>query len=266
MVYRYHSREVKELVLWHRRRGYLADEDIRDVFDVSIASMYRWQDNVDKYGDVIRPRNPLQGRPMALTAPQLGSVLWAIDNDPSMFLDEIRDWVAISLDVDLSVASIQRIVSDCAYSYKLLRKTAAERDPERRADHHKYIQENILALMTEANFVRGDRYSLVGAIAVDGFVATRVVMGSVNGAEFFDFIIEEVLPAMKPFPQDKSVLLLDNCAIHKSDYLRQLVEDAGTSDCSISFFVLTYHISRLHDYLPSPVLARLQSYRGGLQC
>ncbi|KZV70238.1 hypothetical protein PENSPDRAFT_543418, partial [Peniophora sp. CONT] len=68
------------------------------------------------------------------------------------------------------------------------------------------------------------RYSLVGGLAVDGFVATRVVEGSVNGPEFFDFIVEDILPHMNEFPGDKSVLLLDNCAIHKSQYLREIVE------------------------------------------
>lgn len=32
---------------------------------------------------------------------------------------------------------------------------------------------------------------------------------------------------MRPFPQDRSVLILDNCAIHKSDTLRQMVEAKG---------------------------------------
>ena len=33
---------------------------------------------------------------------------------------------------------------------------------------------------------------------------------------------------MNPFPQDRSVLILDNCAIHKSELLVEAVEQKGT--------------------------------------
>ena len=35
------------------------------------------------------------------------------------------------------------------------------------------------------------------------------------------------LPQMNPYPQNKSVLILDNCAIHKSVALREVVEAKG---------------------------------------
>ncbi|KZV70239.1 hypothetical protein PENSPDRAFT_544121, partial [Peniophora sp. CONT] len=145
MVYRTHSREVKELVLWHRQQGHLDDDEICYIFDVSISSLNRWGNNVDEFGDVIRPRNPLQGRPPALSAPQLGELLRAIDGDPSMFLDELRDWILITHDIELHKNSVDRILKDVSYSYKLLRRAAAERDPVVRAAHHKYIVEHILA-------------------------------------------------------------------------------------------------------------------------
>ncbi|KZP32788.1 hypothetical protein FIBSPDRAFT_656379, partial [Athelia psychrophila] len=68
------------------------------------------------------------------------------------------------------------------------------------------------------------RFSMVAALSVDGYIATRVVPGSLDGDEFFDFIVHDVLPKMNPYPQDRSVLVLDNCAIHKSDALREVVE------------------------------------------
>ncbi|KAF8220664.1 hypothetical protein L208DRAFT_1066892, partial [Tricholoma matsutake] len=73
-------------------------------------------------------------------------------------------------------------------------------------------------------FVRGDCYSILAAMSVEGYVGTRIVPGSVDGDEFFDFIVNDILPQMNPFPQDRSVLILDNCAIHKSELLREVVE------------------------------------------
>ncbi|KAL1684457.1 hypothetical protein GGG16DRAFT_25050, partial [Schizophyllum commune] len=68
------------------------------------------------------------------------------------------------------------------------------------------------------------RYSILPALTLDGYIACRVVEGSVDGEEFFDFIITDVLPQMNAFPLPRSVLILDNCAIHKSEALRLAVE------------------------------------------
>jgi len=92
-------------------------------------------------------------------------------------------------------------------------------------------------------FVRGDRYSLAAALTKDGYIAARAVPGSFDSFEFFDFIAEEVvssqcylgaftvvdgqqLPQMKPFPDDRSVLILDNCRIHHNEALVELLHDA----------------------------------------
>ena len=42
-------------------------------------------------------------------------------------------------------------------------------------------------------FVRGDRYSLVAAITIEGYIATCVVPGSLNSFEFYNFIAEDVV-------------------------------------------------------------------------
>ena len=52
------------------------------------------------------------------------------------------------------------------------------------------------AILT-APFVRGDRYSLVAAMSKTGYLASRVVPGSLDSYEFFDFIVEEVVSAFR---------------------------------------------------------------------
>jgi hypothetical protein len=37
------------------------------------------------------------------------------------------------------------------------------------------------------------------------------------------------LPTMNPYPQSRSVLILDNCNIHKSKILQEIVEAYGQS-------------------------------------
>lgn len=43
-----------------------------------------------------------------------------------------------------------------------------------------------------APFRQGDRFSIVAALALEGYIAQRIVEGSVDGGEFFDFITEVV--------------------------------------------------------------------------
>jgi len=49
------------------------------------------------------------------------------------------------------------------------------------------------ALVLDAEFVLGDRWSILPALSLDGYIAARVVPGSVDAAEFFDFITEDVV-------------------------------------------------------------------------
>ena len=53
-----------------------------------------------------------------------------------------------------------------------------------------------------AQFVRGERFSIVAALTTDGYMDTSVVEVSVDGSEFFDFIIEKLVrssPSFDPF-------------------------------------------------------------------
>jgi len=40
---------------------------------------------------------------------------------------------------------------------------------------------------------RGVRYSILPAMTIDGYIAVRAVEGSIDGAEFFDFVVNDVV-------------------------------------------------------------------------
>ena len=44
-----------------------------------------------------------------------------------------------------------------------------------------------------AGFNRGEHYSILAPISVNGYVATRIIVGSVDSQEFFNFIIADVV-------------------------------------------------------------------------
>ena len=44
-----------------------------------------------------------------------------------------------------------------------------------------------------ANFVQGEQYSIVAALSLDGYEAVDIVLGSVDGEGFMDFIVNDVV-------------------------------------------------------------------------
>ena len=67
------------------------------------------------------------------------------------------------------------------------------------------------------------RYSILPAISLTGIVECMIEEGSFN-TELFLIFIEDLLSKMQPFPAPTSVIVMDNCAIHKSPEIRELIE------------------------------------------
>jgi len=66
---------------------------------------------------------------------------------------------------------------------------------------------------------------------VKGYIAWRVIQGSFTSALFNAFVEEEVLPLCTSFPGPRSVLVLDNASIHRSQVCFPILIDV---------FMLTY--------------------------
>ena len=138
-----------------------------------------------------------------------------------MYLQEIQTWVAIHQEVGMSKSSLAVLIEDVGFSYKSLHKAAAERNEDERVEFRAWAQETLVPEMIvtadesskddrtiyrhwgrspsgmraplSTRFVHGVRYSLIAAMGVDGYVSTRVVEGSVDTTEFFDFILGDIV-------------------------------------------------------------------------
>ena len=64
---------------------------------------------------------------------------------------------------------------------------------------------------------RSKNFSLLPAMSVDGLFAASVFEGSVTKEIFNDFVKYKVLPHCNPFPAAKSVIVMDNANIHRSE-------------------------------------------------
>ncbi|CAG8760768.1 4158_t:CDS:2, partial [Rhizophagus irregularis] len=68
-------------------------------------------------------------------------------------------------------------------------------------------------------FVCGRRYTIEGALCLNGLLAYAIQEGPINSNNYNDFVENILLPKMNAYPDPYSVLVLDNAFIHKGQHL-----------------------------------------------
>ncbi|GES89074.1 hypothetical protein GLOIN_2v1434041 [Rhizophagus clarus] len=81
-------------------------------------------------------------------------------------------------------------------------------------------------------FVRGKRYTILPALTLDGFVAVDIFEGACNKKRFIDFILDQVVPIMNPYPSSNNVIVMDNARIYHDVNLISILEGLG---CRVIF-------------------------------
>ena len=143
MVYRYISPDMKRRALFLIQNG-RSMEDIVEALGVSSRSVTRWEDNYEDYGCVNRP-SAIRGRPRTLDTFMTEDLRQLIDETPSLFLDEIGEWLAIYHDQPISTTALHMNLQDLGLTRKRLRRIAAERDEIARAEWRHEIAVNYTA-------------------------------------------------------------------------------------------------------------------------
>ena len=198
-------------------------EDICSTLCVSQASLYRWAAFFEEFGSTTTPPPPIRGRPRIIGMIAMNTIREVYARNSDVYLDELQWHLAIFHDIAISISALQETLERAGLTRKVLRKIAIERDEVRRAEFLHNIRHGFSGTGDEfvvvdessknehtltrrygrapigqdatltAPFVRGDRYSLVAAMSKTGYLAFRVVPGSLDSYEFFDFIVEEVV-------------------------------------------------------------------------
>jgi len=63
---------------------------------------------------------------------------------------------------------------------------------------------------------RSERWSILPAYSLDGYIAWDIIHGSYNTVLFNTFIENHVLPLCNPYPGPQSIIVMDNASIHRS--------------------------------------------------
>jgi hypothetical protein len=133
----------------------------------------------------------------------------------------------ITRDTAIIVPQLHQILEDVGTTYKAIRHAVAERDEDERATWCENVMDQYLAsqilfvgesskndgtiyrhfgravsgrrALMPANSDPGVRFNMVCALGVEGYAAVKVVEGSVDADEFFDFIISDVVSYPESF-------------------------------------------------------------------
>jgi transposase len=190
---------------------------------VSQSSIYRWAALFDEFGSVTPPPPPITGQSRIIGLAALTAIKEIYTKHADTYLVELQWWLLIHHDISISISSLQETLERAGLTRKLLHKIAVERDIEGRRDYFHTIQTGFsgtgreFVTIDESSknehdvcrrygrapigypadfedvFIRGVRYTLVAAMSMDGYIAQRVVEGSLDSFDFFDFIVDDVV-------------------------------------------------------------------------
>ena len=85
-----------------------------------------------------------------------------------------------------------------------------------------------------------------------GVLAYELSTGSTDSMKFMNFLRGSLIPSMQPFPDKHSVIIMDNCSIHHTQEVKDLIENSG--------IVLFYLPPYSPDYNPAEELFSYLKY------
>lgn len=77
-------------------------------------------------------------------------------------------------------------------------------------------------------FSRGQRFSLLAACSLDIPMFAAIIDGeNMDGLDFYRWVKDALIPMCQRWPNPRSVIVMDNCAIHKLAITEKLIVESG---------------------------------------
>ena len=181
-------------------------------------------------------------------------IIALIYENPAVYLSEICSKIKDSTGIVVSGSTVCKLMHRLGFTRKKLMKVASQRSLEYRgafmANVLQYPREFFVwvdetgsdrrdqlrkfgyavrgfpAVSTRL-LIRGTRISAIVAMSSDGVETYELSTGSTDAVKFIDFVRGSLVPVMKPFPDTHSILILDNCAIHHVQQIKDYLDDMG---------------------------------------
>jgi transposase len=224
------------------------------IMGVKKSLVYKSLQYFRTYGIAHNPHAHKTGRNRTLSPADVKFIAALINQKHCIYLDVIQQELSDKRGCEVSVTTLLRTLRRLDFSRKSVSVRALERNEILRAAYMNQIADivtnpDMLMFVDEAArnrrtsgrskgwasvgrrciqhrfFVRGQHFSVLPVLTIDGIITHDVVPGSITADRFLQFLQELVIPLTNPYPGPRSVLILDNCNIHHSEKIRALVED-----------------------------------------
>ena len=249
-----YSPDIGWRVVWQRLSLNYNYKDIAVRLQIGVGTAHRIFKKFELTGDVAPlKRSPRIDRRKLDEHHEL-YILGLVGENPGVTLSEKCSRIEEATHVSVSGPTICRVLYRNTFTRKKIVQVAKQRSTEFRAnfmshalqfprrlfvwvdetgsDSRDQVRKFGYALRGESPvyhrfLVRGTRISAVTAMCTEGVVDYHLTTGTVNADNFFDFVRGQLIPNIQPFPGDRSVLVMDNCSVHHSQEMKDLVRDAG---------------------------------------
>ncbi|GAO50483.1 hypothetical protein G7K_4607-t1 [Saitoella complicata NRRL Y-17804] len=158
---------------------------------------------------------------------------------PTLYQDNCAEFLNDQFATSLSRYHVTRYLQKIGCTRKVLTLRAAQRNPILHANHAIEMADDTqeqLAFFDESAervFGHSTRWSVLPALTTEGLKVLRIFQESFNADRFVEFIEEDLLPIIGPFPGPNSVIVLDNCRIHHDPRVAELL--VNQHGCRICF-------------------------------
>ncbi|KAF8237323.1 hypothetical protein L208DRAFT_1248492 [Tricholoma matsutake] len=132
MGYQNISADMKQQALQLFDEGWEMAEVV-EVLNVSSKSIRPWDHHYETHG-CIDPLSALRGQPQIMNAKAIEDLHELICETPSLFLEEIGEWLALYHNLPISTTALHDNLWELGLTYKLLWKAAAEQDEVAQAE------------------------------------------------------------------------------------------------------------------------------------
>ena len=228
------------------------DTKIHEQTGVSRDCLAKKRLNLSQWGQPYAPATVKVGRPSTLREIHRRRLREFLEGRPHAYLEEIRDWLLEEFGIPVSVKLVFRELKKMKWSRKVATKKASEQSNALRRVFRARMQlnctaEQIVAIDESAcnertsdrkygwspvgqsveldySIKRSERWSLLPAMTVNGYLSHRLFQGAITSKIMEDFLEVDVLPYLNP---GYHILLMDNASIHRSPTIARLCRDYG---------------------------------------
>jgi transposase len=181
------------------------------------------------------------GRPPKITPEIEEAIQYFIKEVPTVYQDELATFLQDCFDIKVAQSTISSTLRRLKVTRKKLQVEAAQRNQKIRMDYTRRMQPvnaNQFVFVDESGSdertgdrthgysIRGvpariarwlrsrTRISVLPAYTLEGYIDFITFEGTCDAEIFEGFILNNVLPLMKAWPEERSILVMDNASIH----------------------------------------------------